>query len=481
LIVRHTLSYTAVKLLPAIASMVALMLFTRLMSPDQLGEYSLTINAALVFVAILGNFLVIGLGRFEPATKSRFEREKLHSTVLASAFLLNVFVGGFTLLLGVLDYLPDLSINYVFFVVLFMVSLLLMMSQKLVNANLKPKAYGLSLALKNILLLVIGVVSLLTGYGVHGVLIGMAVASLFASLPALSLWAKTSWLYFDFRVLRELWSYGAPLTLLYLFVMIISFSDRIFIDALLGSGAVGLYSAGYDLTQYSLALIPSIVHLAAFPVILKSYENDGEDAARAYLSTSFRILLLVTLPVTFGFIAVKEEVSAVFLGDAFSETSAFLIPVLSLSVLLSAVKSYYFDYAFQITKTTWLQSIPPMLAAVCNCVLNYFLIKRLGVIGAAYATMISYAAYLVLTIVLSRKVFRLPDFPWSFFVKVFLASMAMMAMVVFSSFELPLIFSLLIKVIFGVSVFCILVLIFAKKELLVLLKDGAVVKNNVFS
>jgi O-antigen/teichoic acid export membrane protein len=454
------------------ASMAALMVFTRLMSPDQFGEYSLTVNVTATAVAILGNFLVIGLGRFEPATKTDVDKRQLHSTVIASALLMSIVVAALTTVLAALDHLPALSVNYYYFSALFPLSLLLMLSQKLINANLKPKAYGLSLALKNILLLLAGAACLLAGYGVHGVLASLAIASLLASLPALSLWAKTSWKSFDLGVLSQLWSYGAPLTLLYLFVMIISFSDRIFIDLMLGSEEVGLYSAGYDLTQYTIAIVASIVHLAAFPIILKAYESEGEEKAKALLSTSIRILLLVMLPVTLGFIAVKDEISGIFLGDAFTATSMMLIPILALSVLLSAIKSYYFDYAFQITKTTWLQSIPPMLAAVINCVLNYVLIRSMGVIGAAYATLISYAAYLLLTVVLSKKVFKLPAFPWGYALKVCLAALIMMMVVGWIRADLVAIFTLLLKIFVGVLVFSVCALVLMKNDLLPLLRGA---------
>lgn len=477
MILRHTLNYTVVKFFPAMASMAALMVFTRLMSPDQFGEYSLTVSVTATAVAILGNFLVIGLGRFEPAAKTDVDQRQLHSTVMGTAILMSVAVAALTAILAALDLLPALSVDYYFFATLFSLSLLLMLSQKLINANLKPKAYGVSLALKNILLLIAGTACLLADYGVHSVLASLAIASLLASLPALSLWAKTSWKSFDLGVLRQLWSYGAPLTLLYLFVMIISFSDRIFIDLMLGSEEVGLYSAGYDLIQYTIAIVASIVHLAAFPIILKAYESEGEEKAKALLSTSIRILLLVMLPVTLGFIAVKEEISGIFLGDAFSATSILLIPILALSVLLSAIKSYYFDYAFQITKTTWLQSVPPMLAAVINCVLNYVLIRSMGVIGAAYATLISYIAYLLLTVMLSKKVFKLPAFPWGYAFKVCLAGLIMMMAVAWMEMDISLIFMLILKIVIGVFVFCICALALMKNDLVALLKSANDIKG----
>lgn len=448
------------------------MVFTRLMSPDEFGKYALTINLTATLVAILGNFLIIGLGRFEPATQTDADKQHLHSTIIISAVLMSVGVAVLTTILSVLGLSPNLSVNYFFFSILFSCSLFLMLSQKLINANLKPKAYGLSLALNNILFVVGAAACLVAGYGVHGVLASLAISTLLASLPALSLWAKTSWRSFDIEVLKQLWSYGAPLTLLYLFVMIISFSDRVFIDVFLGSKEVGLYSAGYDLTQFTIAAVASIVHLAAFPIILKAYENEGEERVRALLATSIRILLLIMLPVSLGFIAVKNEISGIFLGDTFTATSVLLIPILALSVLLSSIKSYYFDYAFQITKTTWLQLIPPILAAVFNCGLNYVLIHSMGLVGVAYATLVSYAVYLLLTVVLSKRVFKFPSFPWNFAMKVCVAGLMMMMAVAWLPTDFNLVLLLLLKIFVGVLVYCISVLVLMKNDIVVLLKSA---------
>lgn len=456
MIVRHTLLYTVVKLLPALASVITLMAFTRLMSPAQFGEYSLTVTASTTLVAILANFLVIGLGRFEPAICSNEERLALHSTVLATALILSFFVGVVILLLGMFNILPNLSIDYFFLALLFTVSVLLMLSQKLINANLLPKKYGFSLALKNTLLLILGVSGLLLGLGVHIVLASLALASLVASLPAVSLWAKSSFKSFDLNVLRKIWTYGAPLTLLYLFVMIINFSDRIFIDVMLGSSAVGLYSAGYDLTQYTIGIVASIIHLAAFPIILKAHEKDGAEKTRALLDTSYKILLLVMVPVTLGFIAVQNELSVIFLGSAFTSTATTIMPILALSVLLSSIKSYYFDYSFQLTKTTWLQAIPPLIAASINLILNYSFIIEFGLIGAAYASLVAFLIYLIATAYLSGKVFDLPSFQWFFSAKILFSSFIMMEFVKSFIFDYSMVVNLIIKVFLGVFIYLLL-------------------------
>lgn len=469
MILRHTLSYAVAKCTPAAATIATLVIFTHLMSPDQFGLYSLTVNLSTTLVAILGNFLIIGLGRYEPASNTIAEKQQLHSTVVISALLMSILVAALTTTLNSLDLLPSLSVNYFYFCILFAASFFLTLSQTLLNASLKPKLYGLSIAIKSVAFLSTATLCLVMGYGVRGVLLSLVICSLLALLPSATTWSKISQKHFSFQTLKQIWSYGAPLTLLYLFVMVINFSDRIFIDVMLGSDAVGLYSAGNDLTQYSIAVIASIVHLAAFPIILRKYETEGDDKAREAISISTRLLLLLMLPATFGFIAVKNEITLLFLGNEFSLASAEIITPIAFSILLLAIKSYHFDYAFQIKKSTWLQSIPPMIAAALNCLLNYFLIQEFGIKGAAYASLISYTAYLFLAAFLAKLVFELPSFPWRHTIKVCLACSIMIGTIYTSPTDLTLAYSFAAKILIGAIVFFISIYLIMKKEILLLI------------
>ena len=93
------------------------------MTPAQFGEYSLTVNVTTTMVAILGNFLVIGLGRFEPAAVTVAEKNKLHSTVIVTSIVISVAVAGLIGLLKVFNLLPALSIDYSFLATLFFITL----------------------------------------------------------------------------------------------------------------------------------------------------------------------------------------------------------------------------------------------------------------------------------------------------------------------------------------------------------------------
>lgn len=77
---------------------------------------------------------------------------------------------------------------------------------------------------------------------------------------------------------------------------------------------------------------------------------------------------------------------------------------------------------FQLGRQT-LGQIPVLLiAAAVNILLNIWWLPLLGVMGAAYATVLSYAVALSLSLLLGRKVFTLPPLDVDFF-KVALTSL----------------------------------------------------------
>ena len=472
MVFQHALAYSLFTVLPALASVITLSLFTRLMSPVEFAEYSLTIYVSTVLVSIFTNFLIIGLGRFEPAFTSAQERKSLHSTILVVVLFINILLAVILVTLYVNNILPDLSINYFQLAIIFQVSVLLLLTQKLANAKLLPKAYGYSQFLKNYLFLALGCMCLLFGFDVNAVLVCFSIASLFALLPALNLWDKTSFRTFDKKILRTLWSYGAPLTLLYLFVMVIGLSDRIFIDVMLGGHEVGLYSAGYDFSQYSIGVLGTIVHLALFPMIIKSYEDRQIENTQILLLITVKLLFLIILPVSLGFIVTRYEISNLFLGNDFSAAASHLIPIFSLTVLAHTIKSYYFDYSFQIAKATWFQLIPPFVAAAVNCILNYFLILSFGLVGAAYATLIASLVYLVLTVFLANRIFALPRFPYLFSVKVSFSAVLMAIIIELFPDLNSLIFSLILKVVLGSLIYFGLLYLSLRMEILKLIQDA---------
>jgi hypothetical protein len=103
-----------------------------------------------------------------------------------------------------------------------------------------------------------------------------------------------------------------------------------------------------------------------------------------------------------------------------------VIPIVALGTFLAGYKAYYLDTAFQFAHRTIYQVWIVLIAAVANVALNLMVMKytRLGIIGAAGASVIAYLISMILTAFYGRRHFALP-FPSADFLQVAAASAVM--------------------------------------------------------
>ena len=74
--------------------------------------------------------------------------------------------------------------------------------------------------------------------------------------------------------------YGSAVAPSLVFEQLLSVGDRFLLAAFLGSGAVGMYAAGYGLADRLLDIIFIWFGAAVWPMTLKAFETQGADAAR---------------------------------------------------------------------------------------------------------------------------------------------------------------------------------------------------------
>jgi O-antigen/teichoic acid export membrane protein len=149
-----------------------------------------------------------------------------------------------------------------------------------------------------------------------------------------------------------------------------------------------------------------------------------KDAAREQLST----FLLIGLPAAAGVALVARPLAEVLIGEDLRAAAASVTPWIALSALLFGLTAYYFGQAFTLGKKTRRLLVAMAIPAGLNVVLNLILVPRFGLMGAAWATAASFAAGMVATMLIGRRVVALPV-PWESLVRCGVAT-AVMALAV---------------------------------------------------
>lgn len=407
MLLRHTLQYLLGRGGPAVFNLVAVAIYSRLLSPEQYGKFALVFAAVMLGNALFFLWLRMGLLRFSVSYK---ECKDVFLSTVAVSFLLTIAITG---VLGTLLVLlwpdHDLSLLIALGVVFFWLHGWFELNLELLRSQLEPIRYGIVSAVKAALALGVGSLLVYAGFGPEGVLLGLIVASV---LPMLGLfkkeWHGIKLKNYDRNTLRQLLNYGLPLTGTFALSFFTNSSDRFLLGWLLDTKAAGLYSVASDFAKQSILVMMMTVNLAAFPLAVRAYEHKSPEQARMQMLENGTLLLAISLPVSTAMVILSSNISSVLFGQAFAKISSELIPWIALGSFFSGVRMYYFDQCFHLGKATSRQVLVALGGAIVSVGMNIILIPHFGTIGSAYANVIAFATALLLSWVLGKKIFPLP-------------------------------------------------------------------------
>ena len=189
---------------------------------------------------------------------------------------------------------------------------------------------------------------------------------------------------------------------------ITGFSDRLFIrymhsdTAVLGEAAAGIY--GYASKVPNLILMVSTIFYQAWNMSAIT-ENNSEDKSDFYKTVynAYQAMLYIA---TAYLIAFVKPITAIFVDSGnYSEYGDVYLytPILAISVLLISLNQFL-SSIYTATCHTKNSAWTSLSACVANIVLNVILIPKMGIQGAAIATLISYLVCYILRIIDTRRI-----------------------------------------------------------------------------
>ena len=218
---------------------------------------------------------------------------------------------------------------------------------------------------------------------------GLVVFALVPSLVGRRLLVPAS---FDSKFFRAMIAFSVPLMSAELAWLVLDTGDRFLIARFLGSQPVGYYSAAYNIAYNVQDLVTMPLSLALLPICLKVWSTDGDEEASRFLSRSFDNFAMAAVLIISVFTVTSRDL-IVLLASQKYETAHTLLPWLVSGVVLSAAQMF-FKPGLLIRKKVFVIARVTVYAAVINIVLNLLMLPRIGIKGAAIATLLSYAAWI---------------------------------------------------------------------------------------
>jgi len=284
-------------------------------------------------------------------------------------------------------------------------TLLFEFSQGLLRWERRPGAFLLGALCYALLLVALSVwLVVLRDHGVLGFVWAQGAASLGGALAGIGVLRRLLGPVFDARLLRRMLAYSAPLVPSSLCVFLSLSLDRLVIKAHLSLEEVAMYGAGFRIAS-AVGLLLVGLQVALPPFVLSHHR---EERLPRELARIFRLVLAGVLGVVAAMSLLAEELVLLMSTAAFAPVAAAL-PLLALALVLSRL--YVFAVGPNIARRTGIFLVVNVVVLALNLGLNLLLVPRLGIHGAALATLVSSAAMFGLLIIASQRLYPVP-YPW---------------------------------------------------------------------
>ena len=200
---------------------------------------------------------------------------------------------------------------------------------------------------------------------------------------------------FDFGILKSLLKIGLPLLPNFLIYWIFNSCDRVMITKLIGIGESGIYSVGAKLGMASQLIYTAFAGgWQFFAFYTMNEEKQVENNSRI-----FEYLGVISYASTFFICIVAEPIYKLLFTEEYHR--AFIVsPYLFLAPLVQMLYQVAGNQ-FLVIKKTWPTMIFLSSGAIVNILFNYIMIPRIGIEGAAIATLIGYVVSTVICVIVS--------------------------------------------------------------------------------
>lgn len=435
MILQQGIKYSFFKIVPSFLSVFTLSMYSAFLTPEVYGDYSIVMIASSFISIVFYQWINFSLGRMYQEYTNNGERLKfLNSCINLSVlcFILSIiFMSCINYSFDVVSFVP-LSIP-----VLCLLSFCISWNEfilRICNASVQVNLYGTIALIKSILIPLLSFIVFFHGLNFTYLIVAICLSNFISTLVFKFELSRKESIAIDLSVSKKMISYGLPLSIAAIFTLIIDASSRFFIKSYHGSTQVGLFSVPYDMTQLLIGSLMLIINLTLFPGIVKAYEEKNKDVSfiNKKLSNAFSVLIFFLVPVVVGFISISKSFIEVFLGIDYQVSSVEIIPIVCVAIFFSCLKSFYFDYAFLLSKKTKPQLYLSVITALLCVFLCWIIVPRYGVIGAAYSACMSFFSSMILSYIIGRKYYTLPGIEFNFLIKV-IFSAVLMSFVIFNT------------------------------------------------
>lgn len=182
-------------------------------------------------------------------------------------------------------------------------------------------------------------------------------------------------------------SAAIPFGLAGLFVKIYSYIDTVLLQDFHGRAVVGQYGVAYK-TTYAFQFIPMTIGAALYPAMSAAFAQRDEDGLRDTLLNAFRLMLILSIPLTVGLSVFADVLIPFLYGNAYHSAAS------TLTVLVWVMIPLFLDFPLgsllNATGRAHQKTLAMGYTMVISVVLNLIFVPSFKEMGAAIAACMSF-------------------------------------------------------------------------------------------
>lgn len=402
---RSAVVYTAATVFSRGLAIITVPIFTRLMSTEQIGIVNLynTWHGLISVVATLS----LTSGGFAVAMKgSEGRRDEYVSSVQTLTFLVALLIGLVYFVApsfwnGLLGLPTSLMIVMLFGFLLEPARDFWMSKQRYEYKYKLPGAVSMLSALVASLLSIFVVMRMQKG-GAENLAKGRLVSNYIVLFGV----AAVIWIYQFVKgktfINREFWKFSLQLSLplvgFQFAAQLLNMSDRVMIDKMVSTSAVGIYGTLYSVSSISL-LVWNAINASFVPYLFQNIEKKEHKIKEI----SFGLLeAYAAIAVVLTFLA--PEIVRILATEEYFE-AIYIMPPISAGIFFTSITSVYSNVLVYYKKTKYIM-YGSVIAAILNITLNAIFIPIYGYMAAAYTTLFGYIVMALLEANWANKTYR---------------------------------------------------------------------------
>lgn len=396
-LLKHSAIYGIGQLLSRLASVLLLPVYTSYLSPADYGVVAILDFFGNILAILIGAGMGAAATRYHFETKDASERSQVWWTGLAF-----VVVTGMGFLLAAMlsrEVLADWTLGSAvaqggyFFGLILPTMWMSVVGQYLDTYLRAQKRSSLSVGI-NLFRLVLNIglnvyFLAVLHYGITGILIGNFLTAGVATIILFVIFFRSAHSFsFHLPLLTKLWKFGGPLIVTTLLSSFMHLADRYLLRLFLDVEQVGLYSLAYTIGQgaYLLFSLPFIMIWSVVIYEIAEQPNAKDVYVRVFEYYFYGMMLLML-----GFSFFSKQLLELMVPLEYLPATE-IIPIICLAYIFFSLHEH-FKVPVMLQKKTSDLLLSVSVASVVNILANIFLIPIFGVIGAAWASVVTFMTF----------------------------------------------------------------------------------------